>query len=189
MNTKEKIISAVVLGLILILSIWSYAEVTEQSGMEDFEDEISDFERSFGDTFIMGSFETIQYSTSSQTYEANCDVEKPVIVSVLHEIYEELNTGLFALWGDKTTFMVDPQTLALFCNTTATITLRDNTGALLTLKKVPFTRDIPEGGTAADIGTTVRINATVTPPASQGTEPVQTYASLLIPDRILIGEE
>jgi hypothetical protein len=82
-------------------------------------------------------------------------------------------------------FEVDRQTLDLFCNKNASLTLADTQGDKLLLEKAPFTREVPPGGAPEDVGTDVRINATVILPGTLPPASPTTSGEELIPDRYL----
>ncbi len=167
MNTSEKIISVAIGILIVLLIVFSYREIKEYR---------SGFEESFGQDFKIGAFTAVVGKPSGEQ-EENCEPLRPVIVTALHDICVHL--------GMQGTFEVNEQALQLFCQKNAEITLTDVHGNKLLLQKAPFVKKIPQQGTDADIGTDVRIQATVIP--AGGPVPTQptTYAEVLIPDRFL----
>jgi len=184
MNIIEKKI-LILLGIIIfIITAFSLQELRESPYREVTEGEISDFDKSFGDTFIMMDFNTLTQASSSDTQEKDCDMQKPVIVSTLHTLQEQIEDefgGFLKNSGDS--FQVNQSVLNMFCSKTTTITLQNNEGASLTLSKKPFVRKIPAGGDESDIGTLVTIDATITSPAIS--TPATTSVQMLIPDKLL----
>ena len=179
MTTFEKITSALIVVLIGIMVVFSLREVRESPGGD-----VSDFDQSLGRHFVIGQFVNVVSEHSSGGTEVDCEREQSVIIAVLHDIKEHLERLALITEGPGT-FEVNQPTLDVLCNTQADITLSDFTGRELLLQKVPFTRGIPSGGGPDDIGTEVRINASVfqsgeKPPASP-----TTYSEVLIPDRYL----
>lgn len=193
MSTYEKIALGIGVALLLAVVGWSFHEVEEPFGHERFHGGWSDFDESFGTEFRIGAFTEVVDMSSSDTLEDNCTLLEPVIASVLHDITERLegeaeHESSFS-YGRENAFEVNEKILALFCHTTAEVTLSARNGDKLLLKKVPFVRGIPPGGTDKDIGSEVRIEATLIPrnATSTPTEPT-VYGDTLIPDRFL-GEE
>jgi hypothetical protein len=187
MSTYEKIAS-VIIGIVIILTIiFSYHEIKEPSEGLSGVKLSSDFDASLGQDFKIGSFATVVSAQSSGGPEDNCEQLHPVIVAALHDIEEHLETHdiLDLVTGAEETFEVNQQTLQLFCNKSAEITLSDSKNNQLILQKVPFTRAIPPQGSADDIGTEVRINATVVPAGAPAPSVPTTYGDILIPDRFL----
>lgn len=183
MSLFEKIASTIIGVFVIGGLIFSYHELTEKPG-GDTGNRGPNFEQSVGQDFKIGPFATLLNQQSSGGSEAGCERLKPVIVGVLHDIKERLEQQN-VYTGSQDVFEVNEQTLQLFCNKDASVTLVDPSGNKLLLEKVPFVRAIPQGGTAEDTGVDVRINATVIVP---GTVPPRTptaWGEELIPDRFL----
>jgi hypothetical protein len=146
----------------------------------------SGFDKSLGQDLKMGPFVSV-VSQQSSGGEENCAPLRPVIIAALHDIKERLETHSITTFfsGTEDAFEVNEPTLQLFCRKNATIILSDSNGNRLVLQKVPFVRVVPKEGAADDIGTEVRINATVVP--AGGAVPLEptTYGDILIPDRFL----
>jgi hypothetical protein len=81
--------------------------------------------------------------------------------------------------------MVNEATLQLLCHKTAEIVLSDDQGDTLVLQKAPFTREVPPEDIPADIGTRVRITATVVRSGSPMRATPDIFGDVLIPDRFL----
>lgn len=177
MSTYEKI-AVVLVGIVVIaMIVFSYHEITESKGSDH--ERGPNFEQSFGQNFKMGTFTTVLNQESSGHIETNCKLLEPVIITTLHDINENLEKLDIYKHG---TFEVNQQTLDLLCHQNASLTLSNNQGVKLLLVKQPFTRGIPPGGTIDEIGTDIRIDATViTPGAVPPTNPT-TYGEELIPD-------
>jgi hypothetical protein len=178
MSTFEKIASVVVALLVIGVIIFSVHEIREP----EHEEPQQDFDQAVGQNFQIGPFATILNQDSSGGMEDNCDKLEPVIIGALHDIKERLEhlhyTGEFA-------FEVNQSVLQLFCNKQASITLADPQGDKLLLQKQPFTRAVPQGGSPADVGTDVRINATAISPGGLAPSTPTTYGEELIPDKYL----
>ena len=142
------------------------------------------FEQSIGQNFIIGPFASIVDEQSSGGLEADCDRLQPLIVGALHDIKERLEHQK-TYTGVEDAFEVNQPILQLLCNKNAEVTLADSAGNKLVLQKIPFVRAVPPQGTPADIGTEVRINATVIPIGSSTSTQPTTYGDVLIPDRFL----
>lgn len=190
MSTYEKIILGIVIVLVIAIVGWSFHELEEPFGPERFRVGWSDFDDSFGPEFRIGPFTYITNASSSEILEPDCEPLKVVIASVLHDITERLEektgSGGFFSYGRGDTFEVNEDILDLFCHTTAEVTLSARNGDKLLLRKIPFSRTIPHGGTDVDVGSEVRIEATLIPrnAASIPAEPT-VYGDTLIPDRFL----
>ncbi|HEY6019762.1 MAG TPA: hypothetical protein VIY48_07625 [Candidatus Paceibacterota bacterium] len=183
MSMFEKIASIIIAILVLGIVAFSYRELTERK-VDEHESRGPSFEQSVGQDFKIGPFATVLNQSSSGSVESDCEHLQPVIVGVLHDIkmhLEDLNTYS----GMRDVFEVNQDTLQLFCNKNASVTLVDQSGTKLVLEKVPFVRATPSGGTAADIGTDVRINATVIVPGTVPPKQPTTWGEELIPDRFL----
>ena len=176
MSTYEKIASVAV-GVFLVFGIiFSYHEIKEPPEMHGSRSG-SRFDESLGQDFKIGTFNTLVSEHVSGGTEEGCGVIQPVIMGALHDIEERLHT--------EDIFQVNERTLKLFCNRNAEVTLSDASGTMLILKKVPFERVVPPQGTDADIGTRVRINATVVRKGAPAPTDPTTYGDVLIPDRFL----
>ncbi len=190
MSTYEKLALAVIGVLLVVMIGWSYNELEESPRQEGFRDDRSDFDKSFGQEFKIGSFTKIVSMSSSNKEENDCEPLEPVIVSVLHDIKERLEVHEkdfdLSLNNKEDAFEINEEMLKFFCNTTADVTLSATDGKKLFLRKLPFSRGIPTGGTDADIGTEVRIQATIIPrgETSVPAEPT-VYGDTLIPDQFL----
>jgi hypothetical protein len=182
MSTYEKIVAAVVAVVLVLMVIFSYHEIKEPSGRG--EGRIgARFDESRGQDFKIGAFATVVDEASSSDTEDACELQKPVIIAVLHDIKIRLESQKI-LAGDSA-FEVNDLTLQLFCHKDAAVTLSDKEGNRLVLHKLPFVRAVPPQSTAEDIGTTVRINATVIPAGVPVPKEPTTFGELLIPDRFL----
>lgn len=177
MSNYEKIASVLVGILVIAMLVFSYHEITEPKGSD--REQGPNFEQSLGQDFEMGTFTTLLSQQSSGYIEPNCRSLEPVIIATLHDIDEHLEElGVYK----PGIFEVNQQTLDLLCHQNASLTLSNNQGVKLLLVKQPFTRGIPPGGTVDEIGTDIRIDATViTPGAVPPTSPT-TYGEELIPD-------
>ena len=77
-------------------------------------------------------------------------------------------------------------TLQLLCQKNASITLEDSVGNQLVLEKIPFFRTLPpEDTNPVDIGTEIRINATVIAKGAPAPITPSTYGDILMLDRFL----
>ncbi len=188
MSTYEKIASAVVGVLLILMVIFSYHEFKEPTQHPALPGAPSDFDDSIGQNFIIGPYASVVSEQSSATTEDNCSSLQSVIVAALHDIKEHLeHVRQGGGPGAEDPFQVNQKALELFCHTTAVATLSDGAGNELVLEKIPFTRAIPPGGGPSDMGTEVRINATLIPAGTATSTPAQmtTYGDELIPDRYL----
>ena len=187
MSTYEKLGLAIISILLLFMVIVSFKELKEPPELGGFINAPSRFDQSIGKDFMIGPFTTLVSQHSSSELEKNCDVLQPVILATLHDVKEhlEIQARLASPNTPEYAFEVNEQTLALFCHTTADITLSGSSGVQLLLQKTPFARSVPPGREAGDVGTLVRINATRIP--AGGSTPAQptTYGEILIPDRFL----
>ncbi len=172
MSTFEKLASVAIITTLVLAAVFSYYEVKEYR---------SGFEESLGQDFKIGSFSAVVSKESSGGPEDNCKLMRPVIITALHDIAVRL--------GGQKTFEVNEDALQLFCNKNAEITLSDRGGNKLILQKVPFVREVPAQGGADDIGTKVRIQATVVPAGAQAPSEPTAYAEVLIPDRFLDADD
>lgn len=176
MSTYEKVAS-VLIGLLCVFGIiFSYHEIKEPSE-HAAPGTGSRFDESVGQDFKIGAFDTVVSEQGGGGQEEGCDPLQSVITGVLHDIGNRIHSG--------DAFEVNERTLQFFCNKQADITLRDASGTQLILHKVPFTRAIPAGGTDADIGTQVRIEATIVPSGANVPVKATTYGDELIPDQFL----
>ena len=180
MSAYEKIASALVAICILAMLAFSYHEITE-SKRSDY-GRGPNFEESLGQSFKMGTFTTELDKNSSDATEANCKPLEPVIIAALHDIDEHLEEQRVYEPG---VFEVNQQTLDLLCHKSASLTLSNDTGEKLLIVKRPFTRSVPSGGSPEDVGTDVRIDATVVVPGALPPEMPTTYGDELIPDTYL----
>ena len=183
MSTYEKIATAALAILVIVMIFFSYRELKEQPEQARVPGG-PNFEQSIGQDFIIGPFASIVDEQSSGGLETDCDQSQSLIVGALHDIKERLEHQK-TYTGTEDAFEVNQPTLQLLCNKNAEVTLADPAGNKLLLQKIPFVRTVPPQGTPADIGTEVRINATVIPAgAATPTQPT-TYGDVLIPDRFL----
>jgi len=187
MSTYEKIASFIIAVLVVVMIVFSFHELREPASPLHEQRTGSDFDESMGSNFKIGPFTTIVDEHVSGDIDPNYTSLQPVILGVLHDITQRLTSVDPALFSSATSsiFEADQSILQVFCNMNATVTLSDPSGDSLILEKVPFTRAIPPSGTPADIGTDVRINATVVPAGTQAPTNPTTYGELLIPDRFL----
>jgi len=180
MSTFEKITSAAIALVLIVVVVFSYHEFTEREHGPNFE-------MSVGRDFKIGTFQTVVSTSASLETEDSCASLQSVTIAVLHDIktrLEALKSPAFPPAGAGI-FEVNEPTLTLLCRTTAEIVLVDTGGNRLILKKVPFVRVIPEQGVSTDIGTRVRINATLVPAGALVPAEPSTYGEILIPDRFL----
>lgn len=183
MSIYEKIGTAAIGLLVLVVLVFSFREFKEPEH-ESEQSLLSRFSQSIGPNLQIGAFSEISEQKSSGVAEEDCEPLRPIILGVLHDIKERLE-HMKTYVGVEDPFEVNEATLLLLCDTTAEITLADASGNKLLLQKEPFTRMVPQNGGPDDIGTRVRINATVIPAgASAPTEPT-TFGEVLIPDRFL----
>ncbi len=181
MSLYEKIATFIIALLVLVMIIFSYHEYKEPTPEQGPN---SGFDQSMGPNFFIGSYNKTVSSQVSGGPEDNCAALESVLVGTLHDIKERLEHAK-AYNGTEDPFQVNQATLQLLCNKNATITLADNGSSTLVLQKVPFSRVVPQGGSADDIGTEVRINATVVPAGAAMPAQSTTYGDELIPDRYL----
>lgn len=184
MSLYEKIASIIIALLVIGIVVFSYREFKEPPAGEGAPRPHSGFDQSIGQDFIIGPYSQTVSSHASGGLEDNCADVKPVILGTLHDIKERLE-HLKSYSGTEDAFEVNEQTLQLFCNKTASITLADAAGNTLLLQKVPFVRAAPQGGDAGDVGTEVRINATLVPKGAPVPAEPTTFGDELIPDRYL----
>lgn len=180
MSTYEKIASVLVGVLVIAMLVFSYHEITEPKGSDH--EQGPNFEQSLGQSFKMGTFTTVLSQDSSGSLETNCKPLEPVIIGTLHDIdvhLEEL--GVYK----PGVFEVNQQTLDLLCHQNASLTLSNDQGVKLLLVKQPFKRGIPAGGATNEVGTDVRIDATVVTPGAVPPTTPTTYGEELIPDQEL----
>lgn len=187
MSTYEKIASAIIAVLVILGIVFSFHELREPSGLPNQPHAGTDFDASMGSDFKIGPFATTVDEHVSGDIDPNCSSLQPVILGVLHDVTQRLTSVDSALFSSASSsmFEADRSTVQLFCNANAVVTLSDSGGDSLILEKVPFTRAIPPSGTPADIGTDVRINATVVHAGAQAPNRPTTYGELLVPDRFL----
>ncbi|HVW82538.1 MAG TPA: hypothetical protein VHC68_01155 [Candidatus Paceibacterota bacterium] len=182
MSTYEKVATAIIVILVAIGVAFSYHEITEPHENNGG----PDFDHSIGQNFEIGPFDTILSRRSSGGIEQNCAPLQSVILGALHDVKEKLEAaGTYQRSADV--FEVNQDTLQFFCNAQAEVTLIDDTGTKLVLDKPPFTRGIPAGGTATDVGTEVRIDATIVRPGTVPPTMPTVSVEELIPDRYLEG--
>ncbi len=180
MSTFEKIASVIIAILLIGTLVFSYHELTERPEHEG--PPPPDFAHSVGSSLEIGPFGTLLSEQSSGGMEDNCQALQPVILGTLHDVDEHLEElGVY----QSGTFEVNQQTLDLLCNKNASVTLSDVQGDKLILEKIPFVREVPPGGAPNDIGTDVRINATVILPGAVPPSSPTTYGEELIPDQYL----
>lgn len=179
MSTYEKIASALIAVLAIVMLGFSYHEITEpEKGNEG-----PNFEQSLGPNFKMGTFTTVLSQQSSGSLEENCKPLEPVILGTLHDIDEHLEElGVYK----PGTFEVNQQTLDLLCYQQASLTLSNSAGVKLLLVKMPFQKKIPPGGASGEEGTDVRISATVIVPGAVPPTSPTTYGEELIPDKYVV---
>lgn len=183
MSTFEKIASVIIAVLVIVMVIFSLRELTERRG-GDHEGRGPSFDQSVGQDFKIGPFATVLNQSASGGTEPECKRLQPVVVGVLHDIKVHLEQQ--NMYPDtRNVFEVNEDTLQLFCNKNASITLVDPSGTKLLLQKVPFVRTTPPGGTAEDTGVAVRINATIIVPGAVPPNQPTTWGEELIPDRFL----
>lgn len=182
MSTFER--TAIIIGgvLLLVMLFFSYHELREPN--EQAARREPNFEQSLGNDFTIGPYTSVVSQRSSGGREDNCEALKPVLLGTLHDIKERLERQN-ALDGSSAAFEVNETALDLLCNKNAEITLADKEGNTLLLRKEPFVRAVPPGGSPADIGTDVRIDATVTRGGSAAPTQQTTFGESLIPDRYL----
>lgn len=181
MSTLEKILSAALAVLVIGIVYFSMHEMGEPHGL--FGGERTEFEHSFGSTVRIGPFINPAGERSSGDQEPRCDMLQPVIVAALHDIKVDLQAQHVITEGPDS-FEVDQQTLDLFCNKEATLTLADARGWTLVLTKRPFVRMAPVDA-PQDIGTDVRIDAFVVPLGGAKPATPSATSDILIPDRYL----
>jgi len=170
-----------------MMSAFSYHEIKEPTRETGVSREGSGFDRSITQDFKMGPFVTVVSEKYFGGPEDNCEPWQPVIVTVLHDIKERLEAKKIpaSLAGVGDVFEVNEPTLQLLCNKNVEIILVDNEGNKLLLQKIPFMRDVPPQGSVADIGTRVRINATVILVGESMPAEPTTWGDVLIPDQYL----
>ena len=179
MSTYEKITSIVIAVTLLAILMFSYHEITEPA---DDGDRGPSFTESIGEDFAMGTFTTTLNRHASASVEENCRALEPVLIATLHDIDEHLEElGVYK----QGRFEINQETLDILCHTEATLTFTNDRGEKLLLEKLPFKRKIPTNGSAADVGTDIRINATVILPGTVPPGTPTTYGEVLIPDRYL----
>ena len=184
MSTYEKIFLVLIGILLAFLLFFSYHEIKEPSDQGGRTRTESDFDKSLGQDFKIGPYTIVVSEQSSGGQENNCAPLQPVIIATLHDIEEHLEL-LEHSAPTEYAFEVNQQTLQLFCNKNAEIVLADTGGNKLLLQKIPFVRNIPPQSGASDIGTEVRINATLVPLGSATPGQPTTFGDILIPDRYL----
>lgn len=183
MSTYEKIASILLALVLLGLTIASYREIKEPPEQKGAP---SSFDQSRGQDFKIGPFTNTVSEHYSGGLESACEPLQPVIIAALHDIKERLeHEATSYLAGAEDEFEVNQTVLQVLCNKNAEIILADSNGNTLILQKVPFVRAVPQGSGADDIGTTVRINATIVPKGAATPAAITTYGEVLIPDRFL----
>jgi hypothetical protein len=182
MSAYEKIIFSAIGVLLVFMIIFSFHEIKEPHGQE-----VSRFNKTIGQHFIIGPFATVVRQQSSGGPEDNCTALQPVTIAALHDIKERLEAHSIAtlLFDTGDIFEINQSTLLLLCNKNAQIILSDKNGNELVLQKMPFVRMVPKGGIATDEGTEVRIQATIIPIGAPTPTQPTTYGDILIPDRFL----
>ncbi len=173
----------ILLAAMIIFSYHEFKEPGEQVGELGIH---SGFDKSLGQDFKIGPFLSV-VSQQSSGGEEKCAPLRPVIIAALHDIKERLETHSIAIFfsGTGDAFEVNEPALQIFCRKNGEITLADSNGNRLVLQKVPFVRVVPKEGTTDDIGTEVRINATVVPVGKPAPSEPTTFGDILIPDRFL----
>lgn len=186
MSTYEKIATVllVILGIAVLL-LWHNDEGFRQ-GPEQ-EHAVVDFDESRGQDFKMGPFTVVIDAHASGAAQAGCEALQPVLVTALHDInkrlaQEALSFGIEGSWDE---FEVNAQSLSLLCRSGAEITLIDQQRDTLIVRGLPFSRGVPEGGNANDIGTAVALTATVARAGTPLPSSPQVSVRVLIPDRFL----
>lgn len=184
MSTYEKIASALLAILVVLMIIFSYRELTEPKERPGTELG-SSFDDSIGPNFQIGPFVTLVSHQASGGMEENCAPQQPVIIAALHDIDVRLHDLEPAAMAGSDAFEVNKLTLQELCNKNVEIILSNARGDTLLLQKVPFKRGVPPQGSPADVGTEVRINATITPAGSSTPQQPTIFGDLLIPDHFL----
>jgi hypothetical protein len=182
MSTYEKIATLVIGVLVVSMLVFSYHEIKEPAAPELFNAN-STFDTAVGKNFTINGYSSIASTTSAGGSENNCQALQPVIIAVLHDIAERLQKV-----SDSHTdsIEVNMSTLQLLCQKNVEITLTDRLGDQLVLDKIPFLRTLPpEDTNPADIGTEIRINATVIAKGAQIPATPTTYGDILMLDRFL----
>ena len=170
--------------LVIPMIIFSYRELKEPPEQRGAQSPSPSFNESLGGNFAIGAYTKIVKQESSGGMEANCENLQTIIIGTLHDIKKRLE-HMNSYNSTEDTFEVNAAALQLFCNKNATITLADKDGNTLVLQKSPFARVVPQGGAPEDIGTDVRINATLVPLGAPMPVRPTTYGDVLIPDRFL----
>ncbi len=184
MSIYEKIASVIIVILLVLMVVFSYREFRESPEQIGGPRAGPDFDESIGENLKIGSFATIVSEHSSGGREDNCETLQPVIVGALHDIKERLEHQKIYI-GVEDAFEVNKPTLQILCDKSAEITLADTNGNTLVLEKIPFEKVVPLRGSAVDVGTRVRINATLVPVGGPMPSQPTTYGDVLIPDRFL----
>lgn len=188
MSRYEKIATGVIVFLCIIVLVLSRGFFERHENLmpeRHEEDERSQFEKSIGEVFEIGSFASITDEQVSGEEEKNCSRMRSVIVAVLHDIYQRIPLQASYAYGTHDSFEINERALALFCNTTAHVVLDDGVNARLMLEKVPFERKIPENGRDADAEMFVRINGYIASRGESFPSIPTVHAEILIPERLL----
>ena len=189
MSNYEKIASVIIAILVVAIVIISYHEIKEPPSVspDSASRPGSDFDDSIGSNIKIGPFTSMVGEQVSGGIDPACTSLQPVILGVLHDIDVRLPSRANAPATDSssTAFQVSQSMVQSFCNANADVTLADSSGDKLQLQKIPFRRAVPSQGTTADIGTSIRINATIIPAGAATPTAPTTYGELLIPDRFL----
>ncbi len=186
MSTFEKIASLLIVVLLLGILAFSAREFFEPEHENESLPAHSDFDDSRGQDFHIGPFMKIIDEQISGGTEDSCSLVQPVIIAALHDLDTRLKPVAASRGiSEWSAFEINEPVLALLCNKNVAITLSDDQGNKLLITKMPFARKIPSGGVTADIGTMVRINATIISAGAAAAELPDASASLLIPDRFL----
>jgi hypothetical protein len=183
MSTYEKIATIIIGVLVVAMLVFSYHEIKEPAPPELFNAN-STFDTTIGKSFTIDGYSTIASTTASGGVENNCQALQPVVIALLHDISERLQKISDSRAAHS--LEVNMSTLQLFCQKNVEITLTDNMGNQLVLEKLPFLRTLPpEDTNPADIGTEIRINATVIAKGVAIPATPTTYGDILMLDRFL----
>jgi hypothetical protein len=172
MSNYEKILTLLV-AILLVVVLLNFHEAGERQPPPG-----PNFMQSFGTEFHIGPYTTVVDRQSSGQQYPHCDELKNLIVAALHDISARLGIS-------GADFEVNDTAIATFCHDTATVTLADADRNRLILTKLPFIRAVSAYSTSTDLGTEVRINATLVPAGALVPSTPTTYGDILIPDRYL----
>ncbi len=184
--SKDEIIAGVAVFVVVVgVLAYSYQmhEAHERTEPASTAARESDFDRSFGTDFRMGPFTRVVNEQVSGGKETDCTREESVVAAALHDLDTRFGTLLNAT-SSWSAFEVNDSALGVFCNRFATTTLTDAAGDTLTITKPPFTRGLPQGDTAGNTGTVVRLDASLVPQGASAPTATSS-AELLIPDKYL----